>query len=206
MATFTTPVKTWASGDILTAADLNTYLRDNEQYLYDARITKIASNILGGTTASVTFSSIPGTYSSLMVIHNARGDTAAGNTTLLLRFNADSGTNYDYSRSSITGTGTTSNIEGQAASAAVMGIISASSAPANVVGCGMIVVPNYAGTTFQKAAEGQANSKTSTSAGGVNQESYAGFWRSTAAITSITLLPNAGSFITGSSFWLYGCM
>ena len=34
MATFTTP-KTWTGGSVLTAAELDTYLRDNVQWLYD---------------------------------------------------------------------------------------------------------------------------------------------------------------------------
>jgi len=38
---WTTP-KTWTTGELVPASDLNTYLRDNANYLYDTAVPKIA--------------------------------------------------------------------------------------------------------------------------------------------------------------------
>ena len=56
----------------------------------------ISETELGASAASVTFSSIPGTYRSLFIVAQARTDRAASDAdTLNVRFNSDTGNNYD---------------------------------------------------------------------------------------------------------------
>ena len=56
-----------------------------------ATYEKIATTTLGSNQASVTFSSIPATYTDIVVIATGKTSTE---TTLYFRFNGDSGSNY----------------------------------------------------------------------------------------------------------------
>lgn len=62
--------------------------------------TPIATTTLGSAQASYTFSSIPGTYTDLIVV--VKGDGSA-NTNGLMQYNGDTGTNY--SMTALYGTG-----------------------------------------------------------------------------------------------------
>ena len=70
--------------------------------------TPITSNTLTSATASVTFSSISGTYTDLVLVVSAQ--SASTNVDLAMRFNSDSGTNYSntrlYGTGSAAGSGT----------------------------------------------------------------------------------------------------
>ncbi len=57
---------------------------------------------------------------------------------------------------------------------------------------------NYSNTTTYKTVLSRCSNPT----GGTL--AVAGLWRSTAAITSITLTPTAGNWLSGSTFTLYG--
>jgi hypothetical protein len=65
--------------------------------------TLISSQVLGSNTASITFSSIPGTYTDLTLRVSARSDDAGQMDYLVTRFNSDSATNY--SNTSLYGSG-----------------------------------------------------------------------------------------------------
>lgn len=166
-------------------------------------IVKIDERILGTTTADVTFSSIPGGYSALQLHIQARGDTAALVTDLQIQFNADTGTNYD-SQSAYGQTASTGAAANLTASSIVLQEISAASAPANHAGTMLLTIPRYAATAFFKAVDGTSTSSFGTGVGALVTRKLSGRWRSTAAITSIKVKPAAGSFVTGSTFTLYG--
>lgn len=168
-------------------------------------LNKINESVLSGTTASVTFSSIPSTFTALQLHIQARSDTVALITNLLIRFNSDSGANYD-SQSAYGQTISTGAAETVAGTALSIPEVSAASAPANHPGTLILTIPRYAGTTWVKILDGTSTSAFTTSAGGLVTRKVSGRWRSTAAITSITLLPAAGSFISGSTFTLYGIL
>jgi hypothetical protein len=167
------------------------------------KYTKIAESVLTGTAASVTFSSIPASFRTLEIRIQARSDTAATATPLVMRFNADSGANYD-SQSIFGQTTSTGATESVAATGMSLLEIAAASATANHAGALTLFIPNYNGTTFIKTADGTSTSSVGTGAGTLITRKISGRWRSTAAITSITVLPAAGNFVAGSSFVLYG--
>jgi hypothetical protein len=199
---WTTP-RTWSTGEIVTAAQLNTHLRDDLNYLYDNRVVKIAESVLGASAASVTLSSIPGTYRNLFILWQARGDTAAVNTQMQLQFNGDTGANYDYIEENFRN-GTASGAGAVAATAMSLDYLAASTAPVGTTGGGRIMIPNYAGTTFHKTVITEAFMRDGTVATSPFLSISGGDWRSTVAITSVLLKPTAGNFIAGSSFQLYG--
>lgn len=166
-------------------------------------LVKLASTVLGSTTASITFSSISGSYSALQVVMVARSDTAAANTALCVQFNGDTAANYDYSYMwAFQNAAASANFENATANPQI-GLIAANTAPAGQPGSALLWLPLYAGTTFRKewvcsgAMQDSDTARTFTT-----QQS--GTWRSTAAITSITLSPAAGSFVTGTTAVLYG--
>lgn len=205
MANFTTPVKTWGN-EVWSSADVNTYIRDNLQYLYDNRVTKIAEFVLGVVTASVTFSSIPGTYRTLLLPWEARGDNPTASTAVVMQANSDTTANYDSELYQFHGSVSGPFVQeliGTATPAA--GDMCAASAPAGFAGAGVIEIPNYAGTTFNKAATCRSSFKGANTTGNINHEIEAWFWRSNAAINALKLSPGAGNFAAGSSFQLYGC-
>lgn len=200
---FTTPVKTWGA-EVLSIADVNTYIRDNLQYLYDNRIAKIAENILGSAAASVTFSGIPGTYRGLLLVWQARGDTAATNSQFLVQLNGDSGANYDSHLADVSGASAWASAENVANVSMQLGVLTAANAPAGAPGQGWFEMIGYAGTVFHKTANGQTAYKLANSTTNIQHGVSSGWWRNTAAVTSILVKPGAGNFVTGSLFVLYG--
>jgi hypothetical protein len=205
MAAFTTPVKTWGA-EVLSIVDINTYLRDNLQYLYDNRVTKIAESIAVGAVANINLLSIPQGYRNLFIDYQLRGDVAATNAQLYVQFSADTGANYDSELIDGSGSAAWAAAEGVAQTQMGLAIICGSTAPASVAGAGRIVIPNYAATTFHKNALCHAGFKLANTTTNIQVGVAAGFWRSTAAITSILLKPSSGNFVAGSSVQLYGEM
>lgn len=165
----------------------------------------IGSSAAGaGGAASLTVGSIPGTYKALVILFNGRGLTAAQYIDMLLRFNADSGANYDSQLFIATATtpGYSAN-HGQ--TSLIAGYIAAASASANRSGSIRIDVPAYAGTVFDKEIVGMSSMVFSTSAG-TSAQVLGGAWRPSApaAITSVTLLAATGNLAEGSELLVYG--
>lgn len=157
--------------------------------------TLIASNTLGSTASSVTFSSIPATYTDLVLVCNI---IATASTSANMQFNADTATNYSYTV--LDGDGTTASSNKQTS---VTGIqlsgwssnLGSSTNPSPVIAN----ILDYANATTYKSAIVRS---TAYGSSGSCLDAFIGLWRSTAAINSIKI--NASSFATGSTFKLYG--
>jgi hypothetical protein len=150
--------------------------------------------------------SIPQGYRNLFIDYQLRGDVAATNAQLYVQFSADTGANYDSELIDGSGSAAWAAAEGVAQTQMGLAIICGSTAPASVAGAGRIVIPNYAATTFHKNALCHAGFKLANTTTNIQVGVAAGFWRSTAAITSILLKPSSGNFVAGSSVQLYGEM
>jgi hypothetical protein len=162
----------------------------------------IASTTVGsGGSASVTFSSIAGTYSHLQVRFLGRDNRASTQDTLLVRFNSDSSSNYRIHY--LLGDGSTASAGGFASTGIEVYRIAAASSGTSVFGAGVIDILDYTSTN---------KNKTTRSLAGLDRNGSgelalgSGLWYATpAAITSITLLPTNGTlFSEYSSFALYG--
>jgi hypothetical protein len=153
----------------------------------------IATQTLGSATASITFSSIPATYTDLVLVANA-GDTA--NAGIYMQFNGDTGTNYSYTRLTGDGSSGTSQKTSTTAKTYVMGANLA--VPSSVNGMFQLNIMNYANTTTYKTTIGTE----SIAAAGVVAKAF--LWRSTSAITSILIADDGGNLLTNSTFTLYG--
>jgi len=151
----------------------------------------IATQTLGSTTASVTFSSIPGTYTDLVIVCGSL-KYVTGDDDAFVRFNSDTGTNYSWTQLNGNGSAASSN-RGTSTS----GIRSINGMSTTDVGTTIINVQNYSNTTTNKTTL----SRHSTGFAGA----FVGLWRNTAAITSVTIINlGAGGFASGSTFSLYG--
>jgi hypothetical protein len=162
----------------------------------------IASTTVGsGGSASVTFSSIAGTYSHLQVRFLGRDNRASTQDTLLVRFNSDSGSNYRIHY--LLGDGSSASAGGFASTGIEVYRIAAASSGASMFGAGVIDILDYTSTNKNKTTRSLAGLDMNGS-GEVALGS--GLWFATpAAITSITLLPTNGTlFSEYSSFALYG--
>jgi hypothetical protein len=152
-----------------------------------------------GGTATITFSSIPATFTHLQIRIMARlsTTTSGGRVT----FNSDTGANY--SRHYLYGTGA-SAIAGGNANASNIDIVEAtlSSASASIFGINVIDILDYANTNKYKTLRSLAGTDINGTGGSINL--YSGSWRNTAAISTITIVPQTGSYVEYSSFALYG--
>ena len=197
MAFQTVPDK--ATGDVFTEAmwDL---LKDN---INGAIPVVLADSTLSVAAASIDFTGIAQDWAHLHLIGYLRGSTAATATQVYMRINGDAGSNYDfqqlYGQASTAAAGETF-----AADKAQVGACAAASAGANLFSPFTADIPFYAGGDNNKTISSAFSYKTGTSSGNLQVSSMGAFWRSNAAITSISLFPSAGNFTAGSRVTLYG--
>jgi hypothetical protein len=152
----------------------------------------IATQTLGTAAATVTFSSIPQTYTDLVLVSNTRNASGLDGG-ITLQFNTDTATNY--SANFLYGDGTTSTGSRHSNYSTMVAGRSNSSNWGN----GVTHIMNYTNTTTTKSVISRGNSNGLVIA-------YAGWWRATPqAITTITIRNEATvNFIVGSTFTLYG--
>lgn len=164
-------------------------------------ITLIADQTLGSDAASIDFSSIAGTYKHLMLLGDLRSSSASVSVDTLLRFNGDTAANYDWMRLVWSSGGTTTQ-EGYAGTSGSLGFHLGDSARANRFAGVQIWIPDYVNTTREKSAIAEASAVNTAALATCN--SGRAFWRSTAAVTQVTILPSTGNFRAGSRLSLYG--
>ena len=159
--------------------------------------TPIATTTLG-SAATITFTSIPSTYTDLIVVLNGNGSRAATSDDTGLRLNSDSGANY--SETIIIGNGTSAS-SSRASSVNEMfqntnfRIGATSGARSTIIYHFM----NYSNTTTYKTVLGRSNVSDFGVVEGV------GLWRSTAAINTIYLYNyTSNAFTAGTTATLYG--
>lgn len=166
-------------------------------------LTRISQVITSGSQASVTFSSIPATYEDLLIVVAGRADKAATYDDFRVRLNGDTAANYDSEGTESNNTSAV-GVANLAATWFNAGWLPAASAPSGVAGSCEITLPNYARTTFHKTIHGKSALKLSSAASGFYVRHFGGWWRSTSAITSVTLFPLASNFVDNSVVTLYG--
>jgi hypothetical protein len=159
----------------------------------------IATTTVGsGGQATIAFSDIPSTFKHLQLRCLARGSTGTQDAQSVMRLNGDSATNYSYHR--IYGDGSAGSDGAANATAAMAGINSGASSLANTFAVGVVDILDYANTNKFKTV------RTLT---GYDQNSqgavyfWSNSWRSTSAVSSITITTSA-NFSQYSSFALYG--
>jgi hypothetical protein len=160
----------------------------------------IATNTLGSNATSVTFSSITGTYTDLILITSAP-TVGGGNNSRGYRFelNSDTGTNYSQTWLSNSTSTPTSTRESSQTRGRIGGISESASDVTTVI----TTFLNYSNTTtFKTVLSRSSNLNTN---GDTNVFAGVSLYRSTSAITAIKLtMSDNSNFVTGSVFTLYG--
>lgn len=166
--------------------------------------TPITSTTLSSAQSSVTFSSISGTYTDLILVFSnvklSSGDSAidfqVGNGSV------DTGSNYSFT---IMGARSTSStpFTNRLDTTTIMRSNWYTAATTTEAAMSQIYFANYANTTTFKSV--LANSRVQPgSANYSGVETIINSWRSTSAINVIKIMPNVSTFTAGSTFTLYG--
>lgn len=155
----------------------------------------IATQTLSSTAASITFSSIPSTYTDLVLICNV--GTTVGFQAIIMRANGDTGSNYSYR--TMRGNGSTVITEQQTSQTQVrisVAVDTSTSAADQVMTTNIM---NYSNATTFKTFTGRSNNAI-----GNGTEANISMWRSTAAINQLDIGTTGSTFVVGSTFSLYG--
>ena len=156
--------------------------------------TPIASQTLTSTAATVTFNSIPQNFTDLRIVVLA-GASASGNA-FSMTFNGDTGSNY--SQTELYGNGSSAlsarraNQSNLVISGSRVGVVTA------IQNMFTIDIQSYSNSTIFKSILNRQNDASNFTMAVV------GLYRSTSAITSLTLTADITTFTAGSTFNLYG--
>jgi hypothetical protein len=142
-----------------------------------------------GSSGTIDFTSVPSTYTDLILIWNYQNSTNPGS--IYLTFNNDTGTNYSGTYMDTNGP-RSYRVTNQTGIECGYGTPSGSEFWQE-----KIQIMNYSNTTTYKTALGTENQGVGT------VSKWVSLWRNTAAINRVTITA-ATNFVTGSTFTLYG--
>ncbi len=156
----------------------------------------IATTTVGsGGASDITFSSITGTYTDLLLKISARHTTNETSNDILLTLNGST-SNFTAKRLYGDGSSASSDTNSQR-----VGITVGASATASTFGSTDAYFPNYAGSTNKSFSSDMVGENNATLAYSILT---AGLWSDTSAITSIKIAPASGSFVQHTTATLYG--
>jgi len=161
--------------------------------------TLISGTTLGSTTASITFTSIPSTYTDLLLRFSTRADASSSNDSFdtIIKFN-NSATNLTFKSLRADGSGVNYN------SLTDRMLRTTNSTDYTGFSNVDIYIPNYASSNTKTF---NVDSVMGSTAAGTGIIIISGTWSSSSAITQIAINPNGNTganFVTGSSAYLYG--
>ena len=152
------------------------------------------ANITLGSSATVTFASIPATYRDLRIVLKVGGTTSTGSG---ITFNGDTNYSGNYSRVVMTGNGSSASSFANTGSGNPAANHDAGALRTN--GQMIIDILDYSATNKHKTFLARQD------AAGNEATALVGRWASTSAVTSILLTTDGGTALTsGSSISLYG--
>lgn len=152
----------------------------------------IATTTLSSNQSSLTFSTISGSYTDIIIVAQTKNSSTAANTRMT--FNSDTGSNYSVTRLSGNGSSATSD---RSSNSAFIIIDSQAANDTTFNQMFIVQINNYSNTTTYKTSLTRSNNAD------YGTNANVGLWRSTSAITSVTFTPDGGQYATGSTFTLY---
>jgi len=171
------------------------FLAGNAAYI-PTSFESIASATGTGSSGTITFSSIPSTYTSLQ-IRGLYGAASGSGYGLYIQLNGDSSSNYAYH--ALYGDGSTASAFGAATQTKMYASFGTVSSTVN--GVTIIDLHDYTSTTRNKTVRFFSGEDAN---GSGTVDLMSGLRVNTAAITSVTLVLEGGLFSTSSQFALYG--
>lgn len=159
--------------------------------------TLIASSTVGaGGASSIDFTSIPSTYTDLVLICSLRVSRASTVNNTIIKFN---GSSSSYSERVLYGNGSSA---GSYSDTQIYDVNNAANSTASIFANSQFYIPNYAGSAYKSVSNDSVSENNATSA---TSQLVAGLWSNTAAITSISLTDYSGTnFVQYSTAYLYG--
>jgi len=160
--------------------------------------TLISSVTVGaGGTATISFTSIPQTYTDLVLVTSTRTNRASNiNDELNITFNSNT-SSYTYRR--LLGESTASSDSG---STRTVLIVNGSTSTASTFDNSSVYIPNYTGSNNKSFSVDSLMENNATAAA---RQLVAGLWSNSAAITQIDLTSSSSSnFVQYSTAYLYG--
>ena len=151
----------------------------------------LATQTLGSAAATVTFSSISGAYTDIVLVFRGGAPSVTG---VYIQINGDTGSNYSYTKVYGYGAGYGSTRYSNQTKAEIGGSWSTDN---NTI---IANLQNYSNTSTYKSVVYRQSDATDTVTAGVT------LWRSTSAINQIVFSLDAGNFSSGSNFSLYGIL
>jgi hypothetical protein len=161
--------------------------------------TPIATTTAASASPAITFSNISQNYTDLVLVVSVRANSTPTSFGTGIRFNSDTGSNY--SRTVLYGSGSSAVTFRDTSQTRFF--VSSGPTAVNTFNIIRFNIMNYSNSTTYKtvlARNDDISDVTSMSAS---------VWRSTSAITSITVTPfddNSTGFALGSTFTLYGIL
>ena len=153
---------------------------------------------LGSQQNSIEFTSIPNTYTDLLIVFSGRTTSTGTGPGLEMAFN---GSTSNFTTRSLQGAGSGSGVS-FSTSTGYAGVLNANNTTSNTFNSISIYIPNYtssANKSFSIASVSEANATAAY------QDIIAGLWSQTAVISSIRLRQSASfDLVAGSSATLYG--
>jgi len=161
----------------------------------------ITSQTLGSAAASVTFSSIPATYTDLVLRFSVRstGDYIANH---ILNVNGiTTGTAMSYTE--LKGTGSAaSSTRNSGNPFTIVGVVQGTDYTSNTFSSGEVYIPSYTASQYKPFSTFSVSETNATAA---EMKLLANLNSSNTAISQIDIKPSDGfSYASGSSFYLYG--
>ena len=150
-----------------------------------------------GGAANIEFTSIPGTYTDLVLKLSGRHDTSSDQG-IFIKFNSSTA---NRSHRYLAGDG--SSASSSSGTDGYIGSIQGTNATASTFNNTEIYIPNYAGSNNKSFSVDNVTENNATTA---YQNLVAGLWSNTAAITTITVTIGNGTqnFVQYSTATLYG--
>jgi hypothetical protein len=158
-------------------------------------------NVGSGGASTISFTSIPSTYTHLQIRAIARTNAVSGgDDNAVLKINNDTGANYSFHQ--MYGTGSGVGATGYASQNPQVALSATNSnAAANLFGVGIMDILDYSNNNKYKTV--RMLTGQDTNGGGVIIFRSLG-WYNSSAITQLDLIGQNGSFVQYSSFALYG--
>ncbi len=173
-----------------------TELGDNMPFTYES----IMTGTISGTPTSFTLSSIPSTYTDLVLVAQFSFGSSYGGNNYAMYVNGDTSTLYSVSE--VGGSGATIGTGRQ--SGVGNWLLSFPTGSPTTAYSGLLIgqFNSYANTNINKTAIIRTNVPANDLAPGL--QLTAALYRSSSAISSITLIGNSGSTLATGKFTLYG--
>ena len=164
----------------------------------------VTATVDSGGASNVTFSSIPSTYTHLQIRIYAKHSGTTADIFTVNRFNGDSGNNYSSRYFGGTGSTTFTGINGPSVNTYFGGVTvgtSSGTVNANTFSIAITDILDYTNTNKTKVVKTLSGFDGS---GSGQVDITSGIWNSTAAINSLTIDANGGTFLQYTQFALYG--